>query len=72
MREVYGLGGMKRKKTKSSKKTAAPKPRNPPRNIMARALKESGLFRPKVVPGAKDEPYRRRAKHPKPITDEGS
>lgn len=55
------------KKTKARQKTAkrakaAAKPRNP----HARALKESGLFRPKVVPLEK-EIYRRRAKHPKAI-----
>ena len=58
---------MKRKKanTKAAKKKKTlPKPRNP----MARTLKESGLFRPKVVPGAdKDEIYRRRPKHAKQI-----
>ena len=54
---------MKRKKTTATaaKKKAVPKPRNP----HARALKESGLFRPKVVPVERDI-YRRRAKHPKP------
>ncbi len=50
-------------KRKTTKKKAAPKPRNP----HARALKESGLFKPKVVPATKDETYRRRSKHPKPI-----
>jgi hypothetical protein len=56
---------MKRKKanTKADKKKAAPKPRN----AVARALKESGLFKPKVVPAAKDDTYRRRTKHPKPF-----
>jgi hypothetical protein len=64
--EVYVAGRMKRKKanTKAAKKkNAAPKPRN----LMARALKESGLFKPKVVPAAKDDTYRRRTKHPKPF-----
>ena len=59
---------MKRKanKTVAKKKPKilpGPKPRNP----HARALKESGLFKPKVVPATKDETYRRRSKHPKPI-----
>jgi hypothetical protein len=56
---------MKRKANKKAakKKRTVAKPRNP----MARAL-ESALFKPKVVPAAKDEPYRRRAKHPKPLT----
>ena len=55
---------MKRKTTKKKPKNPlGPKPRNP----MARTLKESGLFKPKVVPAAKDDTYRRRAKHPKPI-----
>jgi hypothetical protein len=54
---------MKRKNAKAAKKKTAPKPRNP----HARALKESGLFRPKVVPAVKDAIYRRRTKHPKPI-----
>lgn len=54
--------GKKTKTRKTAAKTAkkAVKPRNP----HARALKESGLFRPKVVPLEKDT-YRRRAKHPK-------
>lgn len=55
---------MKRKANKTAvKKKAAPKPRNP----HARALKESGLFKPKVVPATKDGTYRRRGKYPKPI-----
>jgi hypothetical protein len=60
---------MKRRKTnvKAAKKKAPAKPRNP----HARALKESGLFKPKVVPAAKDGPYRRRSKHPKPIARDG-
>ncbi len=47
------------KKTKTTEK-APSRPRNP----HARALKESGLFKPKVVPAEKDV-YRRRPKHPK-------
>lgn len=53
------------KKTKKTKK-APPRPRNP----HARALKESGLFKPKVVPAAKDV-YRRRPKHPKKTNTNG-
>ena len=63
---------MKRKNAKAAKKAqkkprknqAAPRPRNP----HARALRESGLLRPKVVPTAKSGVYRRKAKHPKAIT----
>jgi hypothetical protein len=63
--EVYVADRMKRKAdTKARKKKAVPRARNP----MARTLKESGLFRPKVVPAAdKDEIYRRRPKHAKQI-----
>jgi hypothetical protein len=57
------------------RKTTKKKPKNPPKNALgpkprnphARALKESGLFKPKVVPAAKDDTYRRRTKHPKPL-----
>jgi hypothetical protein len=60
---------MKRKKAnaKAKKKKAVPRARNP----MARALKESGLFKPKVVPAVKDDVYRRRAKHPKTVQPDG-
>jgi hypothetical protein len=55
------------KKTKptAAKVKAAGKPKlAKPRNPHARALKESGLFRPKVVPLETDV-YRRKPKHPK-------
>jgi hypothetical protein len=54
---------MKRKANRktAAKKRAVPKPRNP----IARALKENALFKPKVVPAAKSDVYRRRAKHRK-------
>jgi hypothetical protein len=58
---------MKRKKAKAKAVEKAKKAPAKPRNPHARALKESGLFKPKVVPAAKDGPYRRRSKHPEPL-----